>query len=90
MLKEPTVHLSGPAAQGAPAHQDCWSCDGAGGLRRVEKEATQKWQGHFSCRRRGTLEHLGQTTQRRGWNSGRGHEPGTRMSRFLLIWNLHL
>lgn len=43
MLKAPTNPLSQRAtAEGSPAHQDCWSRDGAGGLRRVEKEETQE------------------------------------------------
>lgn len=32
------------APTGSPAHQDCWRRDGAGGLRRVEKEETQEWE----------------------------------------------
>lgn len=36
-------------------------------------------------------EHLRQTTQqRRGWNSGQGHEPGTRVTRSLLFQNLSI
>lgn len=74
--------------EGAPAHQDRWRLDEVGGLRPAGKKETQQWQEHFSCRPRGTPEHLRQTTQqRRGWNSGGGHEPGTHESRFLL-WNL--
>lgn len=42
MLKAPTHHVSGPAPTGTPAHQNCWRRDGAGGLRRGEKEEPQE------------------------------------------------
>lgn len=39
----------------------------------------------------GTPEHLRQTTQqRRGWSSGPGHKPRTRVSHFLPIGNLSI
>lgn len=72
--------LSGPAAKGTSPPQDGW------GKMKQKRRDMDVAVTLLSPSARDPAEHLRQTTQqRRRWNSGRGHQPGTRVHGSFLI-----